>query len=251
MRSVLRTLSGFVLVAILVQTATAQSDDAAKAQKLIDRAIKAMGGAKAVAKTNLTILEDSGTYYGMGQGLPYEGRYVFDLKNRRYRMEIQGAFVSVIDKDKGWTSAMGNVSDVTGDALTNGKEGVLVNYAMSLIPLQKPNKKFKLTLAGEDEVEGEKCDGINIDHENMPTVTLFFSRKSGLIKKSRFKTKSAEEGFKEVTDETVYHKYKEFDGVQNAVKFTIFRDGRKFVESQPKNVTYPDSIDDKEFKKPE
>jgi hypothetical protein len=251
MRSTLRTLPGLVLISILVHSAAAQTDDAAKAQKLVDRAIKAMGGDKAINKTSIAIVEDAGTYYGMGEGVPYTGRYVYDLKNRRYRVEIVGFFVSVIDKDKGWTSAMGNVTDLEGDALTNGKEGVLVNYAMSLIPLQKPNRKFKLSLAGEDEVDGEKCDGINIDHDNMPTVTLFFSRKSGLIKKSRYKTRSAEEGFKEVTDETVYHKYKKFDGVQNPVSMTMNRDGKKFIESRPAKVSYPDSVDEKEFKKPE
>lgn len=250
MRIVIRTLLVAAGAAICSQPAGA-ADDAAKAQKLIDRAIKVMGGNKALAKTRHTVIEDEGIYYGMGQGVPYTGRYVFVFsKTGRYRMEVLGQFVSVTDGDKAWVSVMGMTSDLEGEALAAARQGTRINYAMSLIPLQKPNKAFKLSLAGQETIDGEKCDGINIDHENMPTITMYFSEKTGLIKKTRHRIKAPEQDFAEVTEEAIFHAYKAFDGVQSATKMTIFRDGKKFVESNPQTVTYPDTIDESEFKKP-
>ena len=109
-----RTIRLFLLPAV-VFTFFAQSlsadEDAAKAQKLVDRAIKAMGGAKALAKTRHTIIEDEGTYYGMGDGVPYQGRYVYVFGNPgRFRMEILGQFLSVTDGDKSWMSVMRRAS---------------------------------------------------------------------------------------------------------------------------------------------
>ncbi len=43
-------------VVALFTSSLSADDDAEKAQKLIDRAIKAMGGAKALAKTRHTIM---------------------------------------------------------------------------------------------------------------------------------------------------------------------------------------------------
>lgn len=248
MKTTLQILVLAVLAAIAAEPLLAADDTAAQA--LVDRAIKAMGGNKAIEKSKNTIIDDVGTYYGMGEGLPYKGRYVSVMPDR-YRMEILDAFVYVTDGDKAWMSAMGNVTDVDGDALKVAKTDTLVNYAMSLIPLQKRNEAFKLGLAEAETIEGEECSGITIDHENMPTITMYFSPKSGLPKKTNRVVRAAETGFQEAKEDTIFHEYKEFDGVMSASKMTIFRDGKKFVESNPQKVTYPDSIDESEFKKPD
>ena len=59
-------------LALLLVPPLHAADDAATAQKLINRAIKVMGGKKALRKTVNTIIEDKGTYFGMGEGVPYE-----------------------------------------------------------------------------------------------------------------------------------------------------------------------------------
>lgn len=152
---------------------------------------------------------------------------------------------------KAWVSSMGDVMDQEGETLEVAKQGILVNCAMSLIPLQEPNKEFKLGLAEPETVEGEECEGITIAHEKMPTITMHFSKKTGLIKKTKYKIKVAEQGFEEVTEEAVYYEYKEFDGFKCPTKVSMYRDGKKFVESHPQKFSYPDKLDENEFKKPE
>ena len=90
-------------------------------------------------------------------------------------MEIKNVFITVTDGDKGWMSFGGQVMDMKGEALDVARKNVLVGYAMSLIPLQKPNKDFKISLAEPEEVDGEKCPGITVNHDNMPTLTIHFS----------------------------------------------------------------------------
>ena len=250
MKLAIRTTVLAGLAVLLAQPLRA--DDAAKAQKLIDRAIKAICGDQSINKTKYVIIEDKGTYHGMGGGLPYTGRYVSQQTYPgRYRMEVLGQFVNVIDGDKAWMSFGGNIMDVDGEALEVAKMGTLVNHTVSLIPLQKPNKKYKLSLAKPEKVEGADCEGVKIDREGMPTVTMLFDKKTGLIKKTSFVNKSQELGFQEVKEHTIFHEYKKFDGIMSPTKMTIYRDGEKYVESNPQKITYPKSLKDSEFKKPQ
>jgi len=250
MKANLQILVLAVLAAIVAEPILAADDGGAQA--LVDKAILAIGGKEALQKSKNAIIEDVGTYYGMGEGLPYQGRLAISLTPPgRFRLEILGVFVQVTDGDKAWMSAMGQVSDVDGVALEVAKQNSLAAYAMSLIPLQKPNDAFKLGLEKTETIDGEECSGITIDHENMPTITMHFSKKSGLIKKTSYVTRASELGFQEAREDNIYHEYKDFDGVQTVTKMTMYRDGKKYLESTPKKVTYPDSIDDSEFKKPE
>ena len=85
----------------------------------------------------------------------------------------------------------------------------------------------------------------------MPTLTMHFSRKTGLIKKTKYRAKVAELGFQEAVEEAIFEEYTEVDGLMTVTRFTSYRNGKKFVEAKPHNVTFPDSIDDSEFKRPE
>ena len=226
--------------------------ESSEAQKLIDRAIKAIGGNEALEKSRNTIIEDTGTYYGMGQGLPYKGRYVYEYGDQgRYRMDIIGVFVQVLNRDKGWMQVMGDVSDIEGRTLDVAQQSYFIGYVETLLPLQKPDKDFSLGLAAAETIDGEECAGITIDHERMPTLTLHFSPKTGLIRKWKYVAKVAELGFQEAVEESIVNEYKEFDGVMCVTKFTSFRDGKKFIEANFHDVTFPETIDDSEFTKPE
>ena len=89
----LRSLTLFVVC--LIVTAPTLADEAdVRAQKIVDRAIKALGGKKALKKTHVIRMEEEGTFYGMGQALPYQGRYYMAMPNRT-RFEIVNAFLTV------------------------------------------------------------------------------------------------------------------------------------------------------------
>ena len=240
-----------LLAALTVSTNIQADENAEKAQKLIDGGIKAIGGPKALKKTAKMIFEDEGLYHGMGQGLPYQGRFVTEYdKTAKFRFEILNAFVQVYNGKQGWYSLMGNTTELDGPALKAVKETVATNHIITLPPLMKPSKDYKLSLAGSQEVEGEACEGVNVAHKGTPDVTLYFSKKTGLLRKSSTTVKSSEQGFKEVVEENIFSEFDDQDGVKVAHKITILRDNKKYVESKLKSVKFPESIDASEFQKP-
>ncbi|MFT5094349.1 MAG: hypothetical protein ACI93T_003186, partial [Porticoccaceae bacterium] len=68
------TLAVLAITLAVVSSVRAE-DDAAKAQQIVDRGIKAAGGAKALNRLKIAAVEDKGLYYGMGEGVPYEGKF--------------------------------------------------------------------------------------------------------------------------------------------------------------------------------
>ncbi len=246
MRSTVALLAAAVTVAL---TTGSQAEDKKSPQQLIDRSIKAIGGKEAVEKSRISVSSDKGTYHGMGEGLPYQGEFKSHYPDKM-RVEIVGVFISVTDGEKAWISSMGQTMDLTGDMLKENLKQMRVGYITSLIPLQKPSDKFKLSPFGEAEVDGEACDGINVESKDTPTVTLFFSRKTGLMMRASYSVFSSEEQ-KEVTEEVTLSDYRKVEGVTTPMKFVINRDGKVYVKSEIQKVSFPKESDPNWFRKPE
>lgn len=236
-------------LALLISAGFTQAEDDPKAREIVERAIKASGGAKTLKNQVRLDIEDKGTFYGMGEGVPYEGRFTFHWPDR-FRMEIVNAF-TIINTPKGvWVESMGNVMEVTGDPLKYSRQESEGAYITSLIPLIKPNPKYKLSLFGKEEVAGEACDGVNVARKDGPVITMFFSQKTGLMLKYQTTVHSAEKGYEEVAEQTLYSDFKKVDGVMMPMKATILRDGEKYVESESTSVKFPKELDESLFEKP-
>src|SRR5262245_57605941 len=96
-------------------TSRAQADDQAEARAIIDKAIQAAGGEAKLDKFRAHTWKEKGTYYGMGDGIPYTGSYAVQWPGQ-FRMEIEGYFTMVLNNDKGWMKMPG------GDTLEMSKE---------------------------------------------------------------------------------------------------------------------------------
>jgi len=237
-------LSG--LAASLTSPALANDAEQTKARALIDRAVKAMGGVEAVKKQKHILGEDRGTFYGMGQAQPYEGRFALALPTR-WRMEIVDVFTMVIDGDKGWMVVQGATIPLEAAAVKEQQLQSQSGYVSTLVPLLKPDKQYRLTSFGTDTIDGEECDGINVDRDGYRQVTLMFSRKTGLLKKVTSIVRDDQTG-KEVADESIYSDYRKIGDLLAAHKVVIFRDGKKYVESETTKLEFPEKLDDALFK---
>src|SRR5713226_10649572 len=91
----------------LVLSLASKADDADQARAMIDKAIKAIGGEEKLAKFKTHTWKNKGTWYGMGDGVPYTALYAVSWPDK-FRFEVEGGFMTyVIDGDKGWVQAMG------------------------------------------------------------------------------------------------------------------------------------------------
>src|SRR5262249_29297540 len=104
----MRRIFGWSTAAVLALAfaATTKADDADQARAIIDKAIKAVGGEEKIAKFKTQTWKNKGTYYGMGDGVPYTAIYAVSWPDKS-RFEVEGGFIiSVLDGDKGWMQAM-------------------------------------------------------------------------------------------------------------------------------------------------
>lgn len=222
----------------------ARADDAVA---IIDKAIKAHGGAEALAKQKSARFKEKGTFYGMGNGLPYTGNCLVQYPDK-FRMEIEGVFTMVVNGDKGWVKANENTMDMDKTQLEEQKGELVVGWLTMLTPLK--DKSYKLTVIGEEKVGGKDAVGVKITKEKQRDVTFYFDKENGMLVKTSRVTKAADQGGKEVAQEILYGDYKVFDGVHQPTKFTINRDGKKYVESEIVEYKLVEKFDDSEFGKP-
>jgi len=226
----------------------AEEKEARKAQKIINRSIDAIGGRKALEKKNIVSIKETGTFYGMGAGLPYEGEFKIEFPNN-YRLEILNVFTIVLNEKQGWTSSMGQTVPIEDDQLKEQQESMHAAYVVSLIPLAKPGKTYRLSLSGEENVGGEICDSVKVESDKQRTVKLLFNRKTGLLVKSESKMLS-DDLSKVVVQAQTFEDYREVDGVKVAFKSNITRDGKIYIESQATEVNLHKKADPNWFTKP-
>jgi outer membrane lipoprotein-sorting protein len=236
---------GLTLCMVIGLVNTARANDEAGA--VIDKAIKAAGGAENLAKMKAQTWKEKGTYYGMGNGLPYSGVYAIQFPGQ-FRMEIQGIFTIVVDGDKGWVKAGENAMDMEKEQIDEYRESNHAGHLTMLLPLK--SKKYTLTSTGETKVNNLTAVGVKISHAGHRDVTLYFDKETGLLVKSATKVKDME-GSKEMVDqESFLSNHKEVDGVKVPMKLVIKRQGKLYLEAENEDVKLVGKLDAKVFAKP-
>src|SRR5437867_2346141 len=147
MRKFVVILSAFSL--LLACTCAAQSGGEDDARAVINKAINAGGGEKKLAKYESTIMKEKGTYYGMGDGLPYTS-VVHMKRPSQFKMEIEGVFTMCVDGDKGWMKNDKGVTDMPKEEMETQQIGQKAGWIMSLLPLK--DKAYALKSDGTAKV---------------------------------------------------------------------------------------------------
>ena len=227
---------------LLAWSGIAQSGGDDDARGIVDKAIKAMGGEKALAKHQAATWTEKGTYYGMGDGLPFTAKYSMQLPNK-FKMEIEGVFTLCLEGDKGWMKSDKGVTDMPKEEVEVQHLNQKAGWIMSLLPLK--DKAYTLKI----EKAGGKDTLVEVTRKDYPTVKLYFDTKSGHLVKSRFKTKSQEQKYKEVTAEFQFSDFKMVDGVTMPHHLVLKHDGKLFVEADVTEVKAA-KLDAKTFAKP-
>jgi hypothetical protein len=243
-----RTLSTLLAGLLLLGTSgLVQSGSKDDARAVVTKAIEAMGGEAALAKHQAITFKETGTYYGMGDGLPFTGKYASQPPDK-FRMEIEGVFTIVFNGDKGWTSAGGEVKEMTKDELAVQRTNNRAGYIATVLPLK--DKAFTLTMLKPAKVDGKEAVGIKVARKDYPEVKLYFDAKTNLLVKSEYATKSAEQGNKDVTAEMYFSKYQKIDGVQTPTHVVLKHDGKLYVEADVQDTKAFGKLDDSVFAKP-
>jgi hypothetical protein len=231
----------------------ARADDAADARKLVEKAVKAHGGQDKLDKVPGSTVKFKGTFHGMGDGIPITGEVSTQGADRqRVDMEVEAGgqkfpILIVFAGDKGWTKILKEVKEFDKDELAEAKESGYAAWVTTLAPLK--DDRFTLSTTGEIKVDNRPALGVKVKSKDRRDVDLYFDKETGLLVKTEHRARDAATG-QEVTEEYFPSEYKEVEGTKQAMKFTVKRDGKLFLEGEITDVQLSEKLDASLFEKP-
>jgi hypothetical protein len=228
------------------------ADEPTDARKLIEKAIEAQGGEK-LAKLPASTVKMKGTIHTMGQAVAFVGE-VLSHGAERQKIDIEAdiagqkfRIVNVLNGTKGWTRFGDMVSELDKEMLTDSQEQAYSDWLLTLLPLR--DKGFTFSVIGEAKIEKQNAVGIKVSHKGHRDVDLYFDKQTGLLVKAEKRVRD-ENTRQEVTEETFYAEYKEFQGTKQPTKFTVKRDGKLFLEGEATEYEFSEKLDAASFGKP-
>ncbi len=239
--------ASFVLGLLLAGVGIVRSGDDKEARAIIAKAINAAGGEAKLAKLKAFTSKEKGTYYGMGDdGFPYTASYAIRWPGQ-FRLEVEGVFTIVLDGDKGWNRTGDTTKELTKDELALQLHGHRAGWISTLLPLT--DKAFQLKAVGEAKVGKQTASVVQVSRKDYPDVKLYFAKDTGLLVKSEYRTKAAEQEFKEVSQATYFSDYRDVDGAKVAYKRVMKRDDKLYIEAETTEMK-TGKVDAKMFARP-
>jgi hypothetical protein len=242
----------FAMLGVVLWGTTVQAEDK-DLQALVDKAIQATGGVKALTRYKGHSAEDRGTYHGMGFPIPYTSSSYY-LAPDKVRVEIDAKagddaikFVRVINGVKGWMRINAMTQELGKEEMAEEREQMHAGRLTQLVPLK--NKGMKLSSLGESKVGDRDAIGIRVETRGYRPVNLHFDKKTHLLLKTEQQVKNIQAG-SEHNQVTLFSDYKKVMGIQTPHKITMTRDGKPYVESIVTKITYAETLDDDLFQKP-
>jgi hypothetical protein len=241
-----------LIVFLFAGARPAWAGDEAEMKALIARAVKARGGED--AKDRAVTMKGKGTFYGLGEGIPYTGEWqIYEPDKIRVAIEIKGdatfQMTRVVNGDKGWVKLNDDVKELDKEAVAEEKEGLYVGRVVNLTALVK-EKGFTFSPVGEIKVGDRPAVGVRVGRKGHRDVTLFFDKQNHRLLKTATTVKDVDMGGQEHNQETLYSDYKQVGGVWRATKAEIKRDGERFVEVQWESIEPAERLDPAIFVKP-
>jgi hypothetical protein len=234
----------------LVLFAGAVRADDAEAKAIVEKAIKAHGGAEVLNKFQAISVKEKGKFYGMGAAFDYTLEMQYQAPDKE-RLEIRGEnfkFVQVVNGDKGWRGINEAPKAMDKDELAEAREELYASNVGRLTPLTGAG--CKLSSLGEIKVGGRPAVGVRVEHKGHRDVNLYFDKENGLLVKAEGRGKDLMAGGKEYTQEVFYSNYKKVEGMQVPFKTLLTRDGKRYVESETTEATPAEKLDASVFAKP-
>jgi hypothetical protein len=248
-----RTVSGALV--LMVAITAAHSGEEKDLRAVIARGILARGGEANEAKVKGVIMKGAGTFYGLGEGIPFIGEWHFQGNNQaRATLEIKVmdqalTFTQVVNGDKGWVKFNDEVKTMPKEELAEEKAAMYAKWVSSLLPLK--DKAFKVAGVGEVKIGEHAATGVRVSHDGKRDINLFFDKASGLLVKTENQVKDVKGGGdREMSEETLFADYKEFKGIKYPTKITINRDGKPFVEAGMTDIRPLEMVADDVFGQP-
>jgi hypothetical protein len=229
-------------------------DKRATAEAVVEKALKALGGADKLGKYKAYIwksrweskvrLREHVTTLEVAAQFPDRLRWDTRTESgagvRNYRRVLEG--------DKVWDMLDGKVYDTPKGELPREKERLYADWVARIHPLR--GKGFRLTLLDEGKVNGKAALGVRVAHAGHGDVLLYFDKETGLPIKRERQFKGYKFGEALIQEVVLYEDYRQAKGIRYPGKVTTFHDGKKAMEFQTVEFRPLEKLDDRLFAKP-
>jgi hypothetical protein len=250
MRARLISFVGFALFVSASSSLRAQDD----LQAVIDKAIRAHGGAEKIDKHKAGHVKSKGTVDVNGMTIGYTEEATYHLPNKfksLQQLDINGMAVKVLigyNGTKAWINVNGMDVDMMLDKIADlMKDQAYLSEVTRLTVLK--NKDYELSSLGESKVQDKPAVGVRVSRKGHKDINLFFDKDSGLLLKFEHRTTDFNT-MQEVNEERIITEYQDKDGLKEPKKALVNRDGKKYIDVEVVEVKYLDDIDDTQFSKP-
>lgn len=232
--------------------------DADDARAIVEQAVAAHGGEKALARMKRLTLKGEGVYPPPRAGdLEFRFRFedTFDGPTRMRRTieivsdEFPIKYVMVLDGDKGWLDVGGQVEELEGARLTELIEQCHAHYAHHLLHLL--DKPYRLTRIEDIQQPGGRARGVKVEAKGRRDIRLYFDAKSGLLVKREHLSLSLLDGESRVElQEDYFSEFKDRDGLKFWTQMETRHGGKKTTQARLTEVKFPEKIDPRTFARP-
>jgi hypothetical protein len=249
----MRAMLEIGVVSLIVAGMTSAQDGDKDAKALIDKAIKAAGGAENLNKHGATLVKAKGKITIMNMELPFSGEFAFqqpDKFRHVVEVEINGqkfTNTQVFDGKKAWMNILGETKELDDEKLiAEFKEAV---HAQRVFALAKLNKGFSFSTVGEVKVKNKPAQGVRVSYKGRRDVNLFFDKDKNQLVKVEYRTLDPIT-MKEVGREEYVSDFKDVMGIRTPHKLVVLHDGEQFLDATVTEVRYLDRHDEGVFAKP-
>jgi hypothetical protein len=243
---------GCLTIALVLGMASiSRAQDESKA--ILEKAIKAHGGAEKLNKLRAVQAKSKGNIQLLG-GLDFtqEMTTSFDGKFKEVmNLEINGKKANVVtlyNGQKGSLTLNGMDQELPEKVLEELKEASYAIKAARLVPLLT-DPMYTLSALGEVKVNDKPAVGVKVSSKGHRDISLYFDKDTGLLAKTESR-KLDGQTMQEVDEERIVTEYQDVDGQKAAKKLVVNHDGKKFMELEVSDIKFLDKVDDSEFQKP-
>jgi hypothetical protein len=245
-----RVLTLLAPLALVLAPASARAADEPK--DILAKAIKAHGGEELLTKNKAAQIKAKGkiTFGGAEIEFTQEVSYMAPDKVRESMEATVGGMsfstLTLVNGDKIVLEVNGKEMEVPDQTKAALKEAGQILAIGQLVSLK--DKKYELSLIGEDKVEGKKVVGIRVSAKDQTDVSVYFDKETGLL--AKFEYRGADPTGKEVNVERIVTEYgKSKSGLPQPKKMVVKHDGKPFIEAEVVELTALEKLDDSVFKK--
>ncbi|HTU22781.1 MAG TPA: hypothetical protein VMG10_32370 [Gemmataceae bacterium] len=251
----MRTLivSTWTVAVLFGGAARAWGQDAARA--LVERAVKAHGGAEALGRVRADRVRFKGTLVIQGHTTPFVAETTMQLPSK-YKHVIETnsggdkhTILQIINGSKVYITLDGRAIPADPSQLAEIRSGLELERAKRLLPLLE-DKSYQLAVVEELKVNDRPAVGIRITGRGRREMRLYFDKEFGLLVRAENRLGDSKSKEKEVRQHFFFGDFKDIGGYKRATKVRAYRNGQEIMEAELLDAKVLEKVDETEFAKP-